>query len=128
MSGKMFRAEELHAKGLVDILAEDGAGERTVYDYIVRQAGKDRAAAGIHQVRRRLAPVRYEQLLEVAEIWVDTALRMGSRELRMMERLVRAQERVAVLPRPSGNGGVPVREVTVQERPDAGELVPDPSR
>lgn len=98
MSGKMFRAEELHAKGLVDILAEDGAGERTVYEFIVRQAGKDRAAAGIHQVRRRLAPVRYEQLLEVADIWVDTALRMGSRELRMMEKLVRAQERVAVLP------------------------------
>jgi len=98
MSGKMFRAEELHAKGLVDILAEDGAGERTVYEFIVRQAGKDRAAAGIHQVRRRLAPVRYEQMLEVAEIWVDTALRMGPRELRMMEKLVRAQERVAVLP------------------------------
>lgn len=98
MSGKMFRAEELHAKGLVDILADDGAGERKVYDFIVRQAGKDRAAAGIHQVRRRLAPVRYEQLLEVADIWVDTALRMGSREMRMMEKLVRAQERVAVLP------------------------------
>lgn len=98
MSGKMFRAEELHAKGLVDILAEDGAGERTVYEFIVRQAGKDRAAAGIHQVRRRVAPVRYEQLLEIADIWVDTALRMGPRELRMMEKLVRAQERVAVLP------------------------------
>ena len=98
LSGKMYRAEELHAKGLVDVLAEDGSGERAVYEFIVRQAGKDRAAAGIHQVRRRLAPVRYEQLLEVADIWVDTALRMGSRELRMMEKLVRAQERVAVLP------------------------------
>jgi DSF synthase len=98
LSGKMYRAEELHAKGLVDVLAEDGEGERKVYEFIVRQAGKDRAAAGVHQVRRRLAPVRYEQLLEVADIWVDTALRMGPRELRMMEKLVRAQERVAVLP------------------------------
>ncbi len=98
LSGKMYRAEELHAKGLVDVLAEDGEGERKVYEFIVRQAGKDLAAGGVHQVRRRLAPVRYEQLLEVADIWVDTALRMGPRELRMMEKLVRAQERVAVLP------------------------------
>ncbi len=46
-------------------------------------------------MRRRLAPVKYEQLLEVADIWVDTALKMGPREMRMMEKLVRAQERVA---------------------------------
>jgi DSF synthase len=109
LSGKAYRAEDLYARGVVDILADDGNGEKALYEHIVRLAGKDRSSAAIHQVRRRLCPVRYEQLLEVVEIWVDTALRMGPRQLRMMEKLVRAQERVAV-PAPasaSGNGGVP---------------------
>ncbi len=113
LSGKVYRAEELHAEGLVDILADDGCGESTLYEYIVRQNGRNRSTEAIHRVRRRLCPVRYEQLLEVAEIWVDTALRIGPREMRLMEKLTRAQERLPsgrsqpIARAPSGNGGVP---------------------
>jgi hypothetical protein len=40
-------------------------------------------------------------MLAVGEIWVDTAMRVGPREIRLMERLTRAQERtVARMPSP----------------------------
>ena len=94
-NGKLHRAEELHAEGVVDILAEEARGENAVYEHIVRQAGKRNAQQAILQVRRKLRPLRYEQLLDVKEIWVDTAMRLGPREIRLMERLVNAQSRVS---------------------------------
>ena len=95
LNGKLHRAEELHAEGVVDILAEDGRGENAVYDHIVRQAGKWNAQQAVLQVRRKLRPLLYEELMEVKEIWVDSALRLGPREIRLMERLVNAQSRVS---------------------------------
>jgi len=94
-NGKLHRAEELHAEGVVDILAEEARGENAVYEHIVRQAGKRNAQQAILQVRRKLRPLRYEQLLDVKEIWVDTAMRLGPREIRLMERLLNAQSRVS---------------------------------
>jgi hypothetical protein len=48
--------------------------------------------------------------MEVKEIWVDTAMRLGPREIRLMERLVNAQERASafapasITPPRTGNG------------------------
>ncbi len=95
LNGKVYPAEEMHAEGVVDILAEDGRGENAVYEYIVRNANRENAREGIHRVRRRLFPLRYEELLDVAEIWVDTAMRIGPREIRLMERLARSQEKLS---------------------------------
>lgn len=91
LSGKVYTAEELHAIGLVDVLAEEGEGESAVYDYIKRE---DRARHGyraLRRVRDHLSPISYQELLDVVEIWVDTAMRLDRRDLRMMERLVARQ-------------------------------------
>ncbi|MEW6718857.1 MAG: crotonase/enoyl-CoA hydratase family protein [Thermodesulfobacteriota bacterium] len=106
LNGKMYRAEEMYAEGIVDVLAEDGEGENALYGYIVRNEGKQNAREGVQRVRRKLAPVRYEDMLAVGEIWVDTAMRVGPREIRLMERLTRAQERsVARMHSPTGPPG-----------------------
>ena len=98
LNGRLHRAEELHAEGVVDILAEEGRGENAVYEHIVRQADRRNARQAIMQVRRKLRPLLYEELMEVREIWVDTAMRLGHREIRLMERLVNAQSRVPTIP------------------------------
>ena len=38
-------------------------------------------------------PVTLAELMQVTEVWVDTALQLGEKSLRTMERLVRAQQR-----------------------------------
>jgi DSF synthase len=63
LNGKLYRAEELHAEGVVDILAEGGRGENAVYEYIVRNGNRGNAHEGIQRVQRRLFPLRYEELL-----------------------------------------------------------------
>ena len=40
-----------------------------------------------------VSPVTEEELLRVVEIWADTALRLQDRDLKVMERLIRAQVR-----------------------------------
>lgn len=95
LNGKLYRAEELHGEGIVDILAEDGRGENAVYEFIVRNENRENARHAIHRVRRRMSPVRYEELLDVADIWVETAMQVGPREIRLMERLARSQEKLS---------------------------------
>jgi DSF synthase len=109
LNGKLYRAEELHAEGVVDILAEDGRGENAVYEHIVRQAGKRNARQAVLLVRRKLRPLLYDELMEVKEIWVDSAMRLGLREIRLMERIANAQARVSahtpasIIPPRTGN-------------------------
>ena len=87
MSGKVYSAEEMHALGVVDILAENGEGERVVRDYIGRNAARHNAHAAIYKARRRVTPVSLEELRDVCDIWVDAALRLQESDLRRMAHL-----------------------------------------
>lgn len=94
LSGKTWRSEELRELGLVDILAEPGEGEQVVRDYISRrQSRSPNAALAMQQVRRLVSPVPYDELRDIAMIWVDAALRLSDRDLKIIDRLVRSQNR-----------------------------------
>ena len=95
LSGRIYTAEELHEIGLVDIVAEDGQGEMALYEYIKKQNRRRNTLNALAQVRRRCNAVSYEELIDVTKIWVDAAFRLEDRDLRMMERLVRAQRKFA---------------------------------
>ena len=91
LSGRLFLAEELHELGVVDVLAERGEGEMAVHDYIRREARSRNGALALRSVRDEIQPISYAELMRVTEIWVDAALRLESKDLRMMERLVSRQ-------------------------------------
>jgi DSF synthase len=44
-------------------------------------------------VRDAVNPMSLDELARITEIWVDTALQLTDKQLRVMERLVRAQLR-----------------------------------
>jgi DSF synthase len=93
LSGQVYTAEALHEMGVVDVLAEDGEGERAVYEYVARE---NKARNGYRALRRAKTlsnPVTREELLGVTEVWVDAALKLSGRDLRMMQRLTTQQER-----------------------------------
>jgi DSF synthase len=93
LSGRVYSGAELHEMGVVDVLAEDGCGEEAVRQFIARQGRRHGALQAICQVRRRVLPLAYDELVDVSHIWVDTALSLGEADLRKMERLVTAQAR-----------------------------------
>lgn len=89
--GKLFSADELYDKGIVDIVAEDGQGEKAVYDYIAQE---NRHFNGINALRRAQClsnPITYSELLKITEIWVDAALRLSPKDIKMMDRLISKQ-------------------------------------
>jgi DSF synthase len=47
------------------------------------------------EARRHAAPVTYESLMAIVDQWTDTAMTLTDRDLRLMERLARAQARKA---------------------------------
>lgn len=46
-------------------------------------------------MRNIAQPIGYDELMGITEVWVDTALALGDKSLRTMERIVKAQERIA---------------------------------
>jgi DSF synthase len=91
LSGTLYTAEELFGMGLVDLLVDAGEGERTVYEYIKRENRARNGFRALRQVRDLRDPITYEELMDVLQIWVDAAMKLERRDLRMMERLVARQ-------------------------------------
>lgn len=90
-SGKLYLAEELYEMGVVDVLAEPGAGEAAVYDYVRREEKSRNGILALRSAREISQPAAYDELIRITEIWVDAALRLEPKDLRMMERLVSRQ-------------------------------------
>jgi DSF synthase len=47
--------------------------------------------AGLAAARRRVHKLDYEELIGVVEVWVDTALNLSHRDLKLIQRLVSRQ-------------------------------------
>lgn len=94
LSGNIYDAETLHEMGIVDVLAEPGEGVKAVHDYIKRHARVRNGFQAVQRVRQRYHPLQYQELLDIVTIWVDAALQLEPKDMRMMERLVRAQNKL----------------------------------
>lgn len=93
LSGKIYSAEELHELGLVDVLAEDGEGEDAVYNYVRKHARSSNGFLALQRMRQRFNPITYQEMMDITTIWVDAAMQLGERDLRVMDCLVRSQQK-----------------------------------
>ena len=96
LSGEIYSTEDLHKMGVVDVLVPKGEGEAAVQDLIRTQQRSPHAHLALNQVRQIAQPVGYDELMGITEVWVDTALTLGDKSIRMMERIVRAQEKRSI--------------------------------
>ena len=93
LSGQIYAAEELYEMGIVDRLAEPGEGERAVYEFLEEDRRRANATRALRAAKRLSNPVSYDELYAITEVWVDAALNLTDRDLRMMERLVKRQSK-----------------------------------
>jgi DSF synthase len=93
LTGKLFSAEQLYRRSLVDVVVDDGEGEAAI-DLVIRSIdSRLRGTLSALNAQRLAAPITRESLLATVELWVDSALLLTDRDLRLMERLARAQVR-----------------------------------
>ena len=95
LSGRLFTAEQLARRSLVDAVIDDGMGEAAILEVVRTVDPRLRGTLAALNAQRVAAPITYESLLEVVELWAETALTLTTRDLRLMERLARAQVRKA---------------------------------
>jgi DSF synthase len=93
LAGRLMSARKLHELGVVDVLAKDGAGETAVQEWIAGNARRRNGMQGVFRARKIFHPIARSELDAIAEVWVDAALRLEERDLKMMHWLVRGQQR-----------------------------------
>ncbi len=91
LSGRVMSARELHEMGVVDILAKAGEGEAAVADWIATNRKRRNGLQAVLRARQLVHPITREELDAITDTWVDAALRVEDRDMRMMGRIVRAQ-------------------------------------
>lgn len=90
-SGRIYSADEMLAAGVIDEIAPDGEGETTIGTLIKRRQRSRNGLAALAATRRRVHRLEFSELLDVVQIWVDAALRLNPRDLKLMQRLVSRQ-------------------------------------
>lgn len=91
LSGRIYPAEDLHEKGVVDVLAEPGEAPAAVMDYIRRASRALNGTVAARLAREVSQPVHFEELQRIVELWAESAMRLTPKDLAMMERLVKRQ-------------------------------------
>jgi DSF synthase len=75
----------------VDRVVDDGEGEQAVGEFIREHRRNRNGLTGMARAKRRVSTIDFDELMDVVHIWVDTALGLSQRDLKLMQRLVARQ-------------------------------------
>ena len=95
LSGRLYTADQLFRRHLADVVVEDGEGEAALSAVVNSVHPRLRGTLAALEARRLAAPITYETMMQIVEQWTVTAMTLTDRDLRLMERLARAQVRKA---------------------------------
>ena len=90
-SGHVYKAEEFHEMGLIDMVVDKGSGRSAMNSFIKKHRRHQNGFIAIDKIVELDNTLSYEDLYSVVEMWVETAMNLSAKELRVMERLARAQ-------------------------------------
>jgi len=97
-SGRNYTASEFYDMGIIDVLAEKGKGSKAVNDYITTHSKQSNGRIAINKAKLLSHPITLDELRSISDLWVERALKLDDKSLRVMERLAKAQiHRIATL-------------------------------
>lgn len=94
LSGRIYSADEMKDAGLVHMVVEPGQGIEAARDYMQRNKRRHVGARAIYKVRNVVNPVTLEELDRIVQIWSDACLQLRDRDLKVMQRLLAAQDKL----------------------------------
>ena len=94
LSGRIFTAQEMMDAGLVHMVVEPGQGIAAAREYMTRNKRRQIGARAVFEAGRYVAPVTLEELDRIVRVWADSCLQLSDRDLKIMERLVSAQDKL----------------------------------
>lgn len=94
LSGDTYSAEAMYEIGIVHALAEPGEGISAVDAFLARSARRHAGLVAARKAMRVSAPIPMAEFYSIVELWADAALQLSEKDLKLMLRLVSAQERL----------------------------------
>jgi DSF synthase len=91
MSGQVFTAKQMYDAGVV----EDGTGGEVTRAIIKMRQRRRNSYRAMSMAKREYQPVSLSEMQAIVEVWVDAAMKLETRDMRMMARLVRAQDKLS---------------------------------
>ena len=73
------------------ILNLDIDKQKSIYEFIRKEARQRNGVLALRAAREISQPIAHDELMRIAEVWVDAALKLEAKDLKMMERLVARQ-------------------------------------
>lgn len=95
LSNETFTAEQMYELGLVHELAEPGDGIGACKQFIKKSERRHAGLVGSRRAMKQAWKLDLQELNRITEIWADTALELREQDLKVMNRLVAAQARLA---------------------------------
>lgn len=94
-SGEVIGAEEALRMGIIDQVCEDGEGPAAIEALIRRRRNQVRGYSALAMAKRRARNCPFDELAEIVELWARTAMHLSPFNLKLMGRLVKAQDGMA---------------------------------
>ncbi len=94
LNARTYTADEMKETGLVHIVAEPGQGIEAARDYIARSKRRHSGSRAVFEAGRAVAPLSLAELDRIVEIWTDACLQLRERDLKIMHRLIAAQDKL----------------------------------
>jgi DSF synthase len=94
LTGRIYSAEEMKEIGLVHVVAEPGQGVEAARDYMQRNHRRHVGGRAVYKAGHVVNPVTLEELDRIVQIWADACLQLRARDLKVMQRLVSAQDKL----------------------------------
>jgi DSF synthase len=98
LSGRTYTADEMKDAGLLQFVVEPGEAIDAARDYMHRNRRRHAGMQGVFRAGREVNPMTLEELYRIVSIWADSCLQLSERDLKVMERLVGAQDRLQAIP------------------------------
>jgi len=95
-SADVFSADEMFALGVVDRVVDDGTGLESTKRLIGQRQRHANTYRAMKAAKSHCMPISHQELINIVDVWADAAMRLDTRDLRMMARLVKAQDRLLV--------------------------------
>ena len=94
LTGRIYSADKMKEVGLVHMVVEPGQGIDAARDYMRRNQRRHVGARAVYKAGHVVNPVTLEELDRIVQIWSDACLQLRERDLKVMQRLLSAQDKL----------------------------------
>ena len=94
LTGRIYSAEEMQEVGLVHLVVDQGQGIEAARDYMQKNKRRHVGRRAVYKAGHVVNPVTLEELDGIVHIWADACLQLRDRDLKVMQRLVAAQDKL----------------------------------